>query len=315
MKKVLILSIAVMILASCSKNGYEPIQRNNNNNSNPATPSDVDPAASFNTLWISEEPAVAFTDNTAKRTFANFFGYNTAHYANLNDLYLGPDTTGDGLTDWVHGSCAYGYTDDSTTNTIMIPSTGQLLSAPCYSSSDFLRNYFTPSSTDVNLFPAPMDIGAVIAYKVRFAADVDEATRDIIVGGNAYLQIIMETASETFSREFVTMKSKVSVIPFGANYLVSASWTDECGSVTFHAHTDGGSVLTTPWITFKQSKDSYKNKSCYHDGSIPVDPTELKWNDEIPNSIPAGLMASGYDVGNALLYLGFGESFADLIEQ
>jgi hypothetical protein len=258
MKKVLILSITALLFASCSKSGYDTLTTTTNNNNSAVSPATVDPASNFNTIWIGEATAVSVTD-VEKRNVANFFGYNTAHYAMV-----------------VPGNdCPYGYT-------------GEYVTGPCYGAGDFLRDYSTTSDPVIGLFPAPMDIGTISSYEIRFAADVDPATRDV-EPGSAYLQLIVNTPSATLSRELVTMQTSINVVQSGVCQNITASWTDGCGTVTFTASVCDGALsnqLQSANIIFQQSLASYKNASCYYGGVLPVDPMELKGTNDI-TSIPS----------------------------
>jgi hypothetical protein len=183
-----------------------------------------------------------------------------------------------------------------------------------------LKNYFTPTSPFINLFPAPIDIDSISSYKIRFAADVNDARE--VVPDSAYLQIIIDTASDTLSRELVTMKASVNVAPASTTICslggqtIKASWKDGCGTVVFHADVCDGAdhdKLQNVAITFKQDQASYKKASCYYDGRLPVSSIDIQRNDEITNALPGGLSASTVDNGNANLLKD--NPIVDLIEQ
>lgn len=288
MKKLIILSVAIMLVASCGSGGYSTVTRNNNNSTQGATPTGSDPAANFNTLWISE--GTPHNYDYEKRGLANFFGYNTAHYSNITD------------------GCFWGYTDETTN--YYVPG----YTAPCFSPSSSYRNYFNASSSLIQPFPAPKDLGSVSSYSIRFAADVDSATRELIPG-NAYLQITIYSTNETLRKEFTTMKAPMTVtssVCGGVDCeLITASFKDDCGSAIFHATSfpSTGGTLTDAYVTFKQDKSSYKKGSCYYDGHLPNDLINI--NNELSDSLPNGIALSS-DSGHGMLFI---DGVADFIEQ
>ena len=282
MKKLIILSVAIMMVASCGNGGYSTVTRNNNNSAQGATPTGSDPAANFNTLWVSD--GVPVDTAQVQRGLANFFGYNTAHYVNILD------------------NSYWGYVDETST-----------YGAPRFSSLDYLNNYFVATSYIIQPFPAPKDLGSVSSYSIRFAADVDPATREI-VPGNAYLQVTIYSSSETLTRQFTTMKAPMQVVSCGVDCeQITASFKDDCGSVIFHAASNpsSGGVLTAAYLTFKQDKASYKKGSCYYDGSLPN--SLIAINDAMTDVLPSGIAASASDPGNGLLFPG--TIIEDFIEQ
>ena len=289
MKKLLIFSVAVLMVASCGKSGYLTVTRNNNNSVLPST-TVTDPADNFNTLWISEgtsELVAPQYENEQKRGLANFFGYNTAHYTNRQD------------------NCLYGYTDESTMYSYYY-------SASCFGPHDVLRNYFTANSDFIFRGPAPKDISAVSSYSIRFAADVDEATREIVSGGSAYLQVTV-SAEETLTRAFTTMSTPMTVVSCGTNCKqIKASFKDDCGVAIFHARyeSDSSGTLNTPYVTFKQSADSYKKAKCYYNKLLP---NSVALSQDITSSLPSGLYQSASDPGNAILFPA--TSLNDFVEQ
>ena len=286
MKKTLIFSITLFVLASCGNSGYQPITRNNNNSSPATTTTGSDPAAAFTTIWLSEGTPISTSQE--KRGIANFFGYNTTHYTNQ---LLG---------------CYYGYTDETS----QTPYTG----ANCFLSNDYLRNYFTAANMLVFPGPAPKDLGTVTDYKIRFAANLDNA-RDL-VAGNAYLQVTAYSSSETLSREFTVMKSPMQVVsstcgtPAVPCVKITASFKNDCGGAILHAIYYPGSsgILTSVYVTFKQDKASYKKGICYSDGHLP---TGVVMSNDITDTLPSGIAASP-DAGNGMLFVG---GVVDLLEQ
>jgi len=284
MKKLLILSIAILMVASCGKTGYSTVTRNSNSSEGTTTTSD--PASAFNTLWVSEGIPELNSTNQEKRGLANFFGYNTVHYANILD------------------SCYYGYTDETTTY-------AGPYAAGCFGYDDYLRNYFTPTSYLIQPFPAPKNLGSVSSYSIRFAANIYETSPEIIPG-DAYLQVTIYTTSETLSREFTTMKAPMTVVSCGSDCAkITASFKDDCGSAIFHAKSNPNSsgVLSSAYITFKQDKSSYKKAKCYYDGHFPNGLVAM--NNEMTDILP-DLIHTGTDSGYGDLFIG---GVDDLIEQ
>lgn len=272
MKKVLIFSIAILVFASCGNSGYSPITRTNDN-SQPATPTDSDPLSAFNTMWTSD--GVPTGTAQEKRALANFFGYNTAHYANVAD------------------NCYYGYTDET--------SMWGWGGVSCFSSTHFLRNYFPATTYFIYPSPAPKDLGSVTGYSIKFGANVDEATRELVEGGNVYLKVTIDSSSATLTREFTTTTDKVSITTdTHGNQHITASLKDDCGKVTFSAVSESSGVLSNASITFKQDKASYKKAACYHSGTVP---NGVELNTDITDALPNGV--------NGMLFVGGVEDFVE----
>jgi len=289
MKKVLILSLAAMVIYSCGKGDYTTTTRNTNNNNSSNAQTVTDPADNFDHLWISQASPVysdTAAEGIAKRALANFFGYNTSHYGNPIE-------------------CLPGYVDQTS-----------MMGGTCFDSASPLKNYYHPTGLLIQAFPAPMDLGSVANYKIRFAANVDAATQEVIPG-NAYIQVII-SAAENFSREFVTMKTSLQVSSAictisGTDYpcqKLKASWQDDCGDIAFVAYAYEEELIN-PSVTFKKTKSSYTKKACYFDGQLPSDYMSL--NSDITGAIPDGIPASGVDAGRANFL--YGISIADFIQQ
>ena len=286
MKKLIILSVAILLVASCGKGGYSPLSRINNNNSQAATPAAGDPAAAFNTIWISD--GVPSSTDQEKRGLANFFGYNTAHYANVLD------------------NCYYGFNDETSTT--------HYTGASCFGPNDFLRNYFNPTSYFILPFPAPKDLGSVSTYSVRFATNVDPATREI-QPGSAYLQVTIYSTSETLSKQFTTMKAPMTVVSCGIDCdIITASFKDGCGSAILHAVSNPSSsgTLSAVDISFKQDKASYKKGTCYAGGHLPNGVAVNNDLNTMVDALPGGIATSPTDLGNGELFI---NGINDLIEQ
>ena len=277
MKKLLTLSVALLsvLIYACGSSGYNTTTRNNNNSS-ASTQSDVDPASKFNTLWVTTDTPASITD-TEKRTLANFFGYNTAHIATT----LASQNALDGFVDGNYGAT--------------------------FAATDPMRNYFRPSSPIYRPFPAPMDLGTVSSYKIRFAADVDDATREVIPG-KAFLDITVYAGSATLKLAFDEMKSPLAVsdasciiVGLGAQpcQRIMASWKDDCGDIAIVAYVYEDKLMF-PSITYRNSLSSYKDASCYYGGTLPTD--ILKINTEIPNALPSGVSVSPLDAGRGQLF-------------
>jgi len=289
MKKTLILSIAILMVASCGKSGYQTVTPNLNG-SQGATTVGSDAYDSFSGKWIVDGTPGSITPE-GMRGLANFFGYNTAHYTNSLD------------------GCYYGYTDETSMN--------HYTGASCFSSSNTLSNYFTAATNFIFPGPAPMDLGSISSYRVRFAASINETTREL-VPGNAYLQVILYSSNETLSREFTAMKVPMTVVSSlcsgNACDKITASFTDVCGTATLHANSfpSSSGTLKGVYISFRQSQSSYKNGKCYFDGRLP---NGVALSYDITSSLPTLLDSehSSVDTGNLDLFAP--NVVDDLIEQ
>ncbi|MEI6079262.1 MAG: hypothetical protein WCQ53_01310 [bacterium] len=266
-RSMVIISALAIMIAGCGKGTYTtpaPATVVTPAATSPA----VDPISNFNTKWASEDQNPAL-DSTHLRTLANFLGYDTAHYANIPSGY----TPG----------CIYGYH-------------GAALSGGCIGSGDVLRNYFAAAAPYLLVYPAPMDLGSVTYYKIRFAANVEDSTRKMIPG-DAYLDINVISAAESFTIKYATVKSALTVVEVactGGNLppceKINVTFGDDCGDIALSADRINGSLLN-PIVTFTNTVASYKNKGCYFSRSLPDN--ALTVNNAIPSKLPKGIHSNG----------------------
>lgn len=248
----LVVAAAVMI-SGCGRQKY--------NDFTPTTPgSSVDAASNaidkFNTIWVSENNLVGTEFAEAqKRTLSNFFGYNEAYKA------------------W--NGCKYGYENFNTMT--------------CFDAGDPLRNYFLSHDYSYKPYPAPKDFGTVKYYKIRFAANVDDATGEM-VEGDAYLDIELHTATETFTAVFSTVKTSLVVDDSTGDIAVTLQ--DDCGDISLNARLLPSGQIVDVDLSFLNTPDSYKKASCYHDGQLP-DPMRGYTTMTYPSTAPTGMDVSG----------------------
>ncbi len=265
MKRTYLISLVAVVavmLSSCGRQQYNPFTPTTTGTTGSVEA--ANPLDNFNTIWTSENYITVGSEfsDSQKRTLSNFFGYNDVYKA------------------W--NGCKYGYKNFNTMT--------------CFDSSDPLRTYFLANSYSYKPYPAPKDLGTVKYYKIRFAANVDEATREIIEG-DAYLDIELHTATKTFNAVFSTAASSLVVDESTGDIAVTLE--DECGDISFEATLLPDGKLTAVQMTFLNTPESYKNPSCYHDGKLPEGLTG--YNSIVyPSSIPEGIDSMG---GRAQLFI------------
>lgn len=263
MKKILLITLVVSIVvmfSACGKQDYTSLTPTRTPSSD--TSGGTDPISNFNTVWTSENHVSGYEFNSAQtRTLSNFFGYSEAHKA------------------WKE--CTAGYN-------------GTTISGNCMNSSNPLRNYFSSSDYTYKPYPAPKNFGLVKYYKIRFAANVDEATREIIPG-SAYLDIELNTATDSFYLRFSTVKT--SLVVNNSTDEVTVTLKDGCGDITFKGTVQFDGSIDDAYITFLNTAESYKNPSCYYDGNLPD--MMQGFDVEYPSTAPEGIHTSG---GRGLLF-------------
>jgi len=261
MKKLAIIaSILAVVFAGCSKGEYSPISTLPSTTATTTTTTVVNPLTSFNTVWATADTNPVLSA-THLRTLSNFLGYTTGHYASL-------------------GSCVYGYK-------------GPALTGGCYGATDILRDYFPSTTSYLLVYPAPKDLGSISSYTIRFAADVDAATRKL-VEGNAYLDITVDSAVDSFTVAFSTIKTALkainnqSCIDNGVTVTcdkVSVTFSDDCGDLAFKADVINGQLKHST-ISFLNTPSSYRNAGCYYNNSLP---SGIAANNAIPTTLPEGI--------------------------
>ena len=257
MKKLTIIaSILIVGLAGCSKGEYSPISTLPSTTTTTTTTTTIDPITNFNTVWATTDSAPTLT-TTHLRTLSNFLGYTTGHYASI-------------------GSCLYGYK-------------GAALTGGCYASTDILRDYFPSTASYLLVYPAPLDLGSVASYTIRFAANVDSATRKL-TPGSAYLDMTVDAAVDSFTVKFSTVKTALQVINNQTCGTVSCdkisvTFSDDCGDLTFKANVISGQLQNST-ISFLNTPASYRNAGCYYNNLLP---SGIAANNAIPTTLPEGI--------------------------
>ena len=257
MKKLAIIaSILAVVLAGCSKGQYLPLSILPSTTTTTTSTTTVDPITNFNTVWATTDTSPVLTI-THLRTLSNFLGYTTAHYA-------------------VAGLCLYGHK-------------GEALTGDCYGSTDILRDYFPSTATYWLAYPAPLDLGSVASYTIRFAANVDSATRKL-TPGSAYLDMTVDAAVDSFTVKFSTVKTALQVINnqtcSGVSCdKISVTFSDDCGDLTFKANVISGQLQNST-ISFLNTPSSYRNAGCYYNNSLP---SGIGANNAIPTTLPEGI--------------------------
>ncbi len=258
MKKVILTTIIlglVGMISACGKQGYTPL---NPVNPSPQPAGPTDPITKFNTIWTSENDMVGNEfDATQKRTLSNFFGYNSIYKAWKN--------------------CTTGFK-------------GNTAQINCMASNDPERVYFISSDYSYKPYPAPKVFGDVQYYKIRFAANVSEATGKIIEG-EAYIDIELHTDTDTFVTKFSVVKTGLVINESTGD--LSVTLQDGCGDIRFAARLQNDGRLTNSRLTFSNNPDSYKTGACYHDGILPQGMQGYTNSMQYPSSSPVGIYTYG----------------------
>ncbi|MFH1223677.1 MAG: hypothetical protein V1647_04975 [Pseudomonadota bacterium] len=232
----------------------------------PAPVVEEDPISKFNTIWSVNASDIAI-DAREQRTLAAFLGFNTFHYSRKV------------------GDCKYGYLGESY---------GM---GGCFTAGDTMRNYFTNnSSINIWVYPAPKSIGSMVSQlHIRFAANVDEATNDVIPG-DAYFDISVSTSYTSATVKLATVVAPLVVTdqcPTGYTDCQKLEVTlgDDCGNVKFVAYA-WHNRLIKPTFSFYNYASSYKSGSCYVGGKLP---SNLLKNHSYPDSMPEFIDMDNYD--------------------
>ena len=256
----IIVSALAVVLAGCGKGDYQPISSLASNTTTTTTTTTTDSISNFTTVWAVTGTS-PILDTTHLRTLSNFLGYTTGHYAST-------------------GSCLYGYKGDA-------------LTGGCFSPSDILRNYFPSTKSYLAVYPAPKDLGSVLSYTIRFAANVDPATRKL-VAGSAYIDLNVNAAVDSFTVTFATVKTALQVInnqtcsgvPCDQ---ISVTFADDCGDLTLRANVINGEIRNST-LSFLNTASSYKSAGCYSNKIVPVG---MGSNTSIPSTLPEGIHSYG----------------------
>jgi hypothetical protein len=292
MKKLitLILLASFVLIGACSKKGYNNnlISRNSGNYSDFGSDTNTQvESISYNTTWSGFSSSLTTTDND-KRAIANFYGYNTFHYAKK-------ELTLSGFPPVPSYKGFYGYKSETS------------YSGEYFNSNDHLRNYFNYddiSGSSLKASAAPKDIGTVYDAAVIFKANIDEATGDILTD-NAYLYVEFRTSSKTLKVSFSNLDS----MTLNSNDL-EAKFSDGCGSVVLEANlvSNGSSYdLEDVHVSYLNNSSSYKDSSCYY--NTPSGPVwGLAKMSTFPDRLPDGL-------GNASMYTLIDSSDFIILEQ
>jgi len=321
-----VLAVLVTAISACGSTQYP--QQPSMLPSAPTDTTELTGIDAFNTKWTSESTNIPLTD-LEKRTMAYFLRYDTTHVA--DNRVVCPVVSEDGTFagqprlatggwgdkacallgilngPWSTkptGDCRYGYKAENFLD----------INGACFEIDNYLRAYFRNDSGSAipKVYPGPKDVGNMVSdIKMRFGANIDEATRELVTGDGAYLEIKVATShvSTTFKFDTVTSFSAVPA-KFGKTD-IKVTFSDDCGNITLEASMWQG-TLYNPRISFFNTGASYKKASCYYGGRLPNPAVRLN---NFPDVLPESIDTDPNDWSRAQLFVTHSNLLNDFQEE